>query len=76
MDTNVASFVDKLKAKQGDMNDVAFAKKLGLSRQTWAFLKDGTRHPGKRSIKKILAAYPEFALDIMNYLTEDNSKTK
>lgn len=72
MTISVAGLIDKLKAKQDDMSDVAFARKLGLSRQTWAFLKDGTRHPGKHSIKKILAAFPDLTIDVMNYLHGEN----
>ena len=74
MTTTVAGLVNKLKTKQGDMTDVAFARKLGVSRQSWAFVKNQTRKPGKKFLKAILSVFPEMTLDVMNYLASETDK--
>ena len=71
MSTTVAVLTDKLKTKQGSLSDVAFARKLGVSRQSWAFVKNQSRKPGKKFLKAILAVFPEMTLDVMNYLATE-----
>lgn len=74
MSIAVAILTEKLKAKQvrEGLSDVAFSKKLGISRQTWAFVKGGTRKPGMKFLSAVIKTYPDLQLDVYKVMNEDN----
>lgn len=78
MTTNVADIRDKLIAKQKEagLSDVAFAKKIGVSRQLWAFVKKGTRKPGMKFLKAVIKAFPDLQIYVYQIMagSDDNSR--
>jgi hypothetical protein len=70
MNNLVAPLIKMLIAKQDELefSDVAFSEKIGMSRQMWAMVKNGDREPGKDFLVAIMKAFPEYQLDVANYL--------
>jgi predicted transcriptional regulator len=78
MTTDVAPIVERLKGKQKElgMSDVAFAAKLGISRQLWNFIKTGKREPGFKFLKAVMRELPELTVDVMSAMKEPVSSKK
>ncbi len=68
MTNELAELTKKLRGKQGDSTDVAFARTLSISRQLWALIKKGQHEPGTKFISAVMSKYPDLMLDVMNYL--------
>jgi len=64
----------KLKAKQRELGlaDKAFAEKIGISRPLWALIKSGKREPKLKIVKGVVRVFPEFTVDIMAWLREQD----
>lgn len=52
-----------------------FAERLGISRQAWEQLKAGKIRPGPRTLRGVMAAFPDLqGLALSLFLTPDASK--
>jgi len=60
----------KSENKQGELSDKDFAKRLGVSRQLWALVKNGKHNPGLKFIQAVMRVYPELTVELMAYLKE------
>jgi predicted transcriptional regulator len=76
METKVA-IIEKIESKQKilQLNYVAFAKKLGISRQLWAAIKAGRRKPGYKLFKAVMRELPELTLDVMAAMRDQKEPT-
>ena len=73
LETKVSDkLLDKLKAKQGDLSDYRFVKTLKprVSQQLWQMTRTGKTKLGY-TILKGSSAYPDLALDVLEYLGFD-----
>lgn len=68
MTNDLVILVDMLKAKQGDMTNLAFARSLGVSRQLWEIIKAGRHKPGTKFIGAVMSKYPDLILEVINYM--------
>jgi hypothetical protein len=67
--------LDALANKQGREPDISFAKKLGISRQTWAAYKNETRRPsGIEFYTTVNSVYPELQLLTFRVINEGDSE--
>lgn len=75
---NSVAVINKLKAKQEELkiSDCAFATKLGISRQMWAFIKSGKRKPGQKVLNAVMSTFPELWLEIANFMASEGQGKK
>ncbi len=52
---------EELEARQGELSDRAFARKLGVPHDLWIGYKAGRRELGKTVLEQIALVYPELA---------------
>lgn len=64
----------ELIARQGERPDKDFAQTLGLSRQLWRMICQGERRIGIISLGRVLAHYPELAVEVLDYVRGRNSE--
>lgn len=79
MATNIADVItEKLKAKQDEsgLSDAAFAEKIGISRQLWAFVKTGKREPGMTLLSAVMNIFPDLTLEVMEYMKAKGQSVK
>lgn len=71
MPTTVASVIEDVKARQEaeGLANGPFAEKLGISRQMWESILNGTREPGMKVWRGIVRAYPDLSGTILNGVT-------
>ena len=62
--------VEAVMLKQGDTNDPQFAKKLGISRVMWRYLRLGERNPGLTFYLHVVEVFPELATLCITVITE------
>lgn len=67
--------IERLMAHQKTekLSDTQFAAKIGLSYPSWSALKRGVMTPGYKTIRRVLAAYPDLASDVMEALTVEDA---
>lgn len=58
---------EKGKAK---LSDEAFCKRLGISSRTLLFWENEGRHPGARSLRKILVVFPHLKEAVLSFLAD------
>lgn len=68
------ALVAALIARQRDLDesDLLFAQRLGISRQTWQFIRTGVRVPGLRTVRGIRQAFPELSSETDAFLSVEN----
>ena len=66
------NIVDKIRAKQkeANLNDSEFAKKVGISRVSWFYVRSGRNKPTPEFYSKVVRVFPELSRDILNEVTE------
>jgi len=71
MQTIVAGLIEKVIQRQqtDGLSNVAFAKKLNVSRQMWDGIRKGTRKPGLKVWRGIVRVYPDMAGEILTNVT-------
>lgn len=69
--------VTKLKGIQEEkrLNDVQFAKMLGVSTVMWRSAKKGRRSLGENTLGGVLIALPELRQDVLEYLKRKNGES-
>jgi DNA-binding XRE family transcriptional regulator len=69
---SAVTIVEKIRARQEEqnLNDTAFAKKLGISRVSWYYIRTGRNKPSQDFFSKVVRAFPELSRDILNTVTE------
>jgi transcriptional regulator with XRE-family HTH domain len=72
MPTGVVSVIEEIKARQKSegLSNELFARKIGISRQMWEFVLNGTREPGLKVWRGIVRAYPDLAGTILTGVTD------
>ena len=65
--------IRKLKERQQQegLTDIAFAKKLRISRQLWGMIKKKGKPIGSKLITGIIREYPELTVDVLVYFQEN-----
>ena len=56
----MSDLIELLRAKQGkEESDSAFAARMGVNRETWRRIRTGLMVPGPRTLRGIMAAFPD-----------------
>lgn len=64
----MSRLIELLKAKQQeDESDGAFAARMGINRETWRRIRTGMMVPGPRTLRGIMAAFPDLQGDAMAF---------
>lgn len=62
------NLIELLKAKQGEgESDAAFAARMGVNRETWRRIRTGMMAPGPRTLRGVMAAFPDLQGDAMAF---------
>lgn len=69
-----ARLIHLLVARQESCIDQDFAQRLGLSRPLWVQVRNGTRRLGIISLGRVLAHYPELAVEVLDYIRDRNTE--
>ena len=66
------NIVDKIRAKQKEagLSDTEFAKKVGISRVSWFYVRSGRNKPTAEFYGKVVRQFPELSRDILNEVTD------
>lgn len=70
MTLDIVQHLRERQAAEG-LSDAAFARRLGLPRQTWEAAASGERVVGKRTLAKVIRTYPELTAAAIAYLVAD-----
>lgn len=60
------NLVEWLKAQQGEETDEQFAARLGISPSLWSMWQSRQRRPGRKTLKKLAEAFPEYKTVIVD----------
>ena len=63
----IDGLIDTLSSRQRELGlaDRAFAARIGISRPMWVGMRNRRVVPGRRTLERILKAFPEFQLQVM-----------
>lgn len=61
------------KQKEGQFNDSAFARKLGIARPIWIEAKTKKRPIGMTLLKAITRTFPDLSGEIIEFLKDDGT---
>lgn len=66
MNERITSLVTTLSRRQraDAQTDAQFAARLGLSRPMWGMLRRGKTRPGRKSLERIVRAFPEYQVQV------------
>lgn len=74
LDMLVDFLIEKQLAER--LSDTEFARKLGISRALWDFIRTGRRGFGEKSLKGIVRAFPELTPRVLLYLQGEDEVEK
>lgn len=57
--TKIGNRIAKIRTDFCDENNTSFAQSLGIAKQTASNLVNGDKYPGKKTIRRILDAFPD-----------------
>ncbi len=68
--------IQALRDKQRDLNeaDGAFARRLGVDRETWRKVRVGDALPSRRTLQGAASAFPDLTLHIMDFLVAQDAR--
>lgn len=70
----MSDLIELLRAKQGEEeSDGAFAARMGVNRETWRRIRTGLMVPGPRTLRGIMAAFPDLQGQAMAFFLSPNA---
>jgi len=73
----MTDLITDLKAKQADgETDADFAARLGINRETWRLIRTDQLQPGPRTLRGIMAAFPDLQGAAMAFFLRPNASKR